>query len=151
MLTYTTKFRLLDWTKKVWNLLVHAQPKWHHSTCFVFLLSSLHFRTLFVVKISDGKQGSAEIFLWNWSRHCDVFNQISFFKITDFLFTWRFFNMGFSMIESHVVDITKIFLRSKILFVSIQRCMQINDVEFKITQQPHIVLLNHHHLKSQVF
>ena len=59
--------------------------------------------------------------------------------------------MGFSMIESHVVDITKIFLRSKILFVSIQRYMQINNVEFKITQQPHIVLLNHQHLKSQVF
>ena len=106
MLTYTTKFRLLNWTKKVWNLVVHAQPKWHHSTCFVFLLSSLHFRTLFVVKISDGKQGFAEIFLWNWSRHYDVFNQISFFKITDFLFTWRFFNMGFSMIESYVVDLS---------------------------------------------
>ena len=28
--------------------------------------------------------------------------------------------------------------------------MQINNVEFKITQQPRIVLLNHHHLKSQV-
>ena len=76
-----------------------------------------------------------------------AFNQMSFFKITDFLFIWRFCNMDFFMTDSYVCGrelrggkTSPRFFYVQRLFVSIQRYMQINSVESKITQQPQVVL-----------